>query len=215
MHPWEIHPALIHFPIAFLLGGLLIDLYARIRPRESLTRVASGLLVAGVVSGLVAAGAGLVSYYTVPAHTEAAHEQMDAHMVLAGAALGLFALVAVGRWMRRTKPAGAATLVGGMAASALLVSAAMLGGKTVYQGGAGVDPQILAPAIVQGHHHHHDDGDDDHDEHAEAADHDHTEAPAQVTPAPVVPEHHHVHPPAARRAPPKRAPLFDPEDLSR
>ena len=209
MHSWEIHPALIHFPIAFLLGGLALDLIARIRPRESLTRVASGLLVTGVAFGILAAIAGVVSYYTVPAHTEAAHEQMDAHMVLAGAALGLFALVAVGRWMRRSKPAGAATLAGGLAASALLVSAALLGGKLVYQGGAGVDPQILAPAIVQGHHHHHDDGDDDHDEHAEAAQPDHAE-PAEATPPPVEHENHHLH---TRRPPVRRAPLFDPNDL--
>jgi len=170
MRPWEIHPALIHFPIAFLLGGLLLDLVARIRPRESLTRAASGLFIAGVVSGVVAAAAGAISYYTVPAHTEAAHEQMDAHLVLASAALVLFALVAIARWRGRTQPASAIALCGGFLGSALLVSAALLGGKAVYQGGAGVDPQILSPAVVEGHHHHHgdaDDGDDDHD-HAQA-----------------------------------------------
>src|SRR5262249_3882476 len=114
MHPWELHPALIHFPIAFLLAGSLIDLVARTRPRESLTRVASGLLIAGVVSGVVAAAAGAISYFTVPAHTEAAHEQMDAHFVLASAALVLFALVAIARWRRRKQPASALALAGGL-----------------------------------------------------------------------------------------------------
>src|SRR5262249_6476624 len=116
MHPWELHPALMHFPIAFLLGGLLIDLVARIRPRD--------LLIAGVVSGVVAAAAGAISYFTVPAHTEAAHEQMDAHFALASAALVLFALVALARWRQRTQPASAVALSGGVMASALLIGAA-------------------------------------------------------------------------------------------
>src|SRR6266545_2423127 len=158
MHPWELHPALVHFPIAFLLGGLLVDLAARFRPRESLTRVASGLLITGVLSGIAAAFAGTLSYFTVPAHTEAAHEQMNMHLALASAALVLFALVAFARWRRRTQPASTLALSTGLAGAALLVGAAFLGGKVVYQGGAGVDPQILAPAVVQGHHHHHHDG---------------------------------------------------------
>src|SRR5262245_63999057 len=129
MHPWELHPALIHFPIAFLLGGLLVDLVARIRPRAALTRAATGLLLAGVLSGIAAAAAGVVSYFTVPAHTEASHEQMETHLVLGGAALALFALVAIARWRRRRQPASAAVLSGEILGSALLVTAAFLGGK--------------------------------------------------------------------------------------
>jgi uncharacterized membrane protein len=201
MHPWELHPVLIHFPIAFLLGGLLIDLVARFRPRESLTRVASGLLIAGVLSGIAAALAGVISYFTVPAHTEAAHEQMDMHLVLASAALVLFAGVAIVRWRRRTQPASAAALSTGLMGAALLIGAAFLGGRIVYEGGAGIDPQILAPAVVQGHHHHHHDGADDDEQHGEATaeeEHDH----AQHTHATV----------AARHAPREHAPLFDPDE---
>ncbi len=221
MHPWELHPALIHFPIAFLLGGLLVDLAGRIRPREGLTRAASGLLVAGVISGIAAAAAGVVSYFTVPAHTEAAHEQMDTHMTLAGAALVLFALVAIARWRRRREPASTLALSGGLLGCALLIGAAVLGGKIVYQGGAGVDPQILAPAIVQGHHHHHD-GADDGDG---ADDHTHVEEPAAAVGQPAAHEHDqhpdgHAHPhthahASGRHAPRSQAPLFDPdEDLA-
>src|SRR5262245_13571120 len=221
MRPWELHPALIHFPIAFLLAGLLTDLAGRFRRSELLTRAASGLLLAGVLSGIAAAAAGVVSYFTVPAHTEASHEQMETHLVLGGAAVAPFALVASARWRRRRQPASAAVLSGEILGSALLVTAAFLGGKVVYHGGAGVDPRILAPAIVQGHHHH-DDGT------AEAADHhDHDHSPAQMPSSeePAAHEHssgdeghQHAHthaPSAARRAPQSRAPLFDPdEDLA-
>jgi uncharacterized membrane protein len=207
MRPWELHPVLIHFPIAFLLGGLLIDLVARFRPRESLTRAASGLLAAGVLSGVVAAFAGVVSYYTVPAHTEAAHGQMDMHLVLASAALVLFAVVAIARWRRRAQPASTLALSTGLMSAALLIGAAFLGGKIVYEGGAGVDPQILAPVVVQGHHHHHDGSDADHDaqasaptqhQHGDGVGHDHLqEAHASV---------------AARHAPKGPPRLFDPDE---
>jgi uncharacterized membrane protein len=223
MHPWELHPVLIHFPIAFLLGGLLVDLFARFHRRESLTRMASGLLTAGVLSGIAAAVAGVISYFTVPAHTEAAHEQMDTHLVLAGAALVLFAVVAIARWRHRTQPASMLTLSTGLMGAALLIGAAFLGGKIVYEGGAGVDPQILAPAVVQGHHHHHHDGADD-----EGADHDHmhTDAPGEDDHAhadelhehqhgsSVADDHQqHAHPAVAgRNAPKQRAPLFDPDE---
>jgi uncharacterized membrane protein len=214
MRPWELHPVLIHFPIAFLLGGMLVDLIARIRPRELLTRVASGLLVAGVLSGIAAAFAGVVSYYTVPAHTEAAHAQMDTHLILASAALVLFALVTLARWRRRTQPASALVLSGGLVATALLIGAAFFGGKVVYQGGAGVDPQILAPAVVQGHHHHHHDGgepadthdDDDHDHaHAAAQDNDHHDHAQTAT---ALNGHAEEHAHAAH----EHAPLFDPDE---
>src|SRR5262245_48601887 len=175
MRPWELHPALIHFPIAFLLAGVVVELLARIRPRASFTRAAVVLFVAGVVTGIPAAIAGVVSYFTVPAHTEAAHAQMGAHMLLASAALLVFSLVAVARWPRRTQPASALALCASLAGGALLVTAGVLGGKTVLQGGGGVDPQILAAEVVHGHHHHHggDAADDGHDEHAAADEHTH------------------------------------------
>jgi uncharacterized membrane protein len=134
MRPWELHPALIHFPIAFLLGGVGVEVLARIRPRESLSRTASALFVAGVVTGIPAAIAGVVSYLTVPAHTEAARTEMAAHVVLASAALVVFALVAAARWPWRTQPASALALCASLAGGALLVSAAFLGGKTVLHG---------------------------------------------------------------------------------
>jgi hypothetical protein len=46
--PWELHPILIHFPIAFLLGGVLLSLYAGWRGQLRLEQVATGLLLAGL-----------------------------------------------------------------------------------------------------------------------------------------------------------------------
>jgi uncharacterized membrane protein len=206
MNPWELHPALIHFPIAFLLAGVVVEVLARIRPRESLSRAASVLIVAGVVTGIPAAIAGVVSYFTVPAHTEAAHTEMAAHVVLASAALLVFALVALARWRQRAQPASALALCASLAGGALLVSAAFLGGKTVLHGGAGVDPQILAADVVHGHRHH-GGGDAADDDHAEHDDHAPAHAPAAAAePA----QKAHASAVARRAQPPRR--LFDPDE---
>ncbi len=45
--PWELHPMLVHFPIAFLLGDVVLLLWASWRPTEVRHRTASGLLLAG------------------------------------------------------------------------------------------------------------------------------------------------------------------------
>ncbi len=149
--PWEWHPATVHFPIAFLLGAVALDLYAWRRGRADLTRTANGLLAAGTVLGLVTATTGVVAFFTVPAHTEEAHRLMYWHLGLNAASLGLFAAVCFLRW--RTAVPGAGARVTGVLAAALLGAGGVLGGRIVYRGGAGIDPRILAPEVRHGHSH--------------------------------------------------------------
>lgn len=64
-HP--LHPALIPFPFAFLIGALLFDLLGLMRGNQALATSAGHLTVAGLVAGLVAAVPGAIDYfYTVP-----------------------------------------------------------------------------------------------------------------------------------------------------
>src|SRR5205085_202387 len=95
---WEIHPALNHLPIAFLLGGVALDLYAWCRARPGLAQVATGLLIAGLLTGVLAALAGLMAFFTVPGHTENAHFLMYWHMAIQATALLMFACPVFERW---------------------------------------------------------------------------------------------------------------------
>jgi uncharacterized membrane protein len=149
--PWEWHPATVHFPIAFVLGAVALDLYAWRRERADLARTATGLMAAGVITGVVAAATGALAFFTVPAHAAEAHTLMYWHLGLNAAALGLFA--AVVSFRRRPEPPGAKVRVAGLLSAALLAAGGFLGGRIVYRGGAGVDPAILAPEVRGGHGH--------------------------------------------------------------
>jgi uncharacterized membrane protein len=152
MQPWEIHPSLVHFPIALLLSGVAADLYAR--ARHSVT--AAGLLIAGVLVGLVTGLAGFLAFFTVPSsHTETAHDRILWHLALALASVLLFAGVTWVRWRGRRDLPSPGALVGEVAAALLLGVAGYLGGHIVYHGGMGIEPNILSPEL---RHHAHEAG---------------------------------------------------------
>ena len=153
MELWEIHPSLVHFPIALLIAGLCTDLYARARRNLSVGHVATGLYVSGVVAGLVTGLAGLLAFYTVPsAHTEQAHDQVVWHLGLALASVVLFAGVAWVRWRGWRELPSVGSLVAGLVAVGLLTAAGYLGGHIVYHGAMGVEPDLLSPQLTEHHH---------------------------------------------------------------
>lgn len=154
IHPWEIHPALVHFPIAFLTGGVLLDLFAWRRSRPDLTRVATATILTGVATGWLAGLAGFLAYFTIPAHTAAAHDLLIAHLILNVAGLALFSAIGYGR----ARGAGGTTptlrTLGAFTLAGVLVSSA-LGGWAVYRGAAGIEPDVLSPELRASHAHAH------------------------------------------------------------
>src|SRR5688572_20890492 len=112
MHPWEIHPKLVMFPIAFLLGGVVLDVYGAARGQAHLRRVAVGLMTAGFWLGVVAAAAGVLAYFTVQVHTEEAHKLMFWHIGGASVSLVIFAwIVGARRPSRMVEPRPLHTVV--------------------------------------------------------------------------------------------------------
>jgi uncharacterized membrane protein len=63
-HP--IHPMLVTFPIAFLIGALATDLAFLWTADPFWPRVAFWLIAAGLVGGIAAAVAGMTDFFTIP-----------------------------------------------------------------------------------------------------------------------------------------------------
>ena len=168
---WEIHPALVHFPIALLLCGVSLDLYAWRRRRADLERIATGLLVAGILTGALTALSGLLAWWTMPpSHTEEAHVLMYWHLGLQVASLVAFAWAVLARWRRQESLPSCFSRAIGLIAAGLLVAGSYLGGFIVYHGAAGIDPKVLSPEIREGHHH----GADEHEHPSAEPQHGHS-----------------------------------------
>lgn len=111
IRPVELHPIIIHFPIALLLSAVALDFLAVFFRRWGLADAASWLLVLGVPSAAFALLSGWVSekYVTVGAAGDILHY----HKLAAVAASGLFGLLLVIRlvWLAPRIFAALATLI--------------------------------------------------------------------------------------------------------
>lgn len=162
---------LVHFPIAFLLGGTVLLLWAWWRPNEMRHRAAAGLLLAGMLLGWLAAASGGLAFFTVPAHTEEGHSLMYWHLGLGTAMLLVFTWLAIVQWRRRTERTTGIQLIAAIGGALLLTITGYLGGAIVYHHGAGVNPDILAPEVRSGHSHTNEQADEGH--HQDDSSHQH------------------------------------------
>jgi nitrite reductase/ring-hydroxylating ferredoxin subunit/uncharacterized membrane protein len=134
-HP--IHPALIPFPFAFLVGAFVADLAGWLLDERSLTLTGRYLTIAGLVSGLLAAIPGIIDYlYTVPPDSSG-HKRARTHALFNVAALVLFA-VALG-FREDTNDPVLLTIAFEFLGSAALVYSGWLGGTLVNRNLIGVD----------------------------------------------------------------------------
>jgi nitrite reductase/ring-hydroxylating ferredoxin subunit/uncharacterized membrane protein len=135
-HP--LHPMLIPFPIAFLVGAFVADLASTVFEAPGLPIVAWYLSIAGVVMGLVAAVPGVVDYlYTVPPNSSG-RKRATRHMLVNLLALALFALVWFIRGAPEIPPDPATLLIEGVAVL-LLAMGGWMGGTLVYRNQIGID----------------------------------------------------------------------------
>jgi len=149
----NVHPLIVHFPIAFLPAFFLLELAGVTLRKESLRQTASWMLYFGAAGALGAVAAGLLAEDTVP-HGEAVHEIMEWHGRL-GIIVAVLSLT-LAAWRFASKAlfspmAQALHLYLSAIVLICLLFGADLGGLMVYQHGVGVkslqDPDD---------HHHHD-----------------------------------------------------------
>lgn len=140
-----VHPALVHFAIAFLVTGGLLEAWGILGRRAGAERHGGALLVAGVLVLLPTVASGFLAVNTVtlpPAAERTALWHERAGIVILAVFMGLMLWKG---WNRGRIPEGwrrayAFTL---LAAVALVVYGAFLGGRLVYGFGVGTPTTVL------------------------------------------------------------------------
>ena len=138
----DVHPAVVHFPIALLPLAIGADLLGRLTRRRSLGETGRHLMPVAALTAAVSALTGLMAQTGVdvedrPRRTLARHRNMNVALA------GLTTAMAAWRWRRRVPTP--AYLALGLAGIGMLSYSSYLGATMVYRYGMGVDP---APGIA-------------------------------------------------------------------
>lgn len=135
-HP--IHPMLIPFPIAFLVGALLGDAIGVLANIDFLWMMAAWLALAGVAMALVAAVPGFVDYlFTVPPNSSG-KKRATLHMLVNLGAVALFVVAWLLRGAVDVEPP-LSTILLELVAVGLLTAGGWMGGTLAYRNQIGVD----------------------------------------------------------------------------
>lgn len=148
----ELHPALVHFPIALLPVAVGADLLGRATGSHTLLEAGRVGIALAAGSAAISAVAGLAAQQAV--HAEgAAHDALVTHRTLNLGLVGVSTGMAVWRQGRRRPTPGYLAL--GLAAMGVMSYSAYLGGHMVYELGVGVKEagglrEERAPKLVPG-----------------------------------------------------------------
>jgi uncharacterized membrane protein len=153
----NIHPLLVHFPIAFLSTFFVLDVAGTLAKKQHWRNVAGCLLYLGAVAAIFTVTAGFIAAGSVP-HGADVHAIMERHEHLGISVLTLAALLSVWRM-------GSGGVIRGGANSFFLILAGLLcvlmalgadlGGLMVYKYGVAVKAVQVPAADVHEHEHNH------------------------------------------------------------
>jgi uncharacterized membrane protein len=133
----EMHPAMVHFPIALLPLSLGADALGRITGDYALLEMGRRTMPLAAASAVTAAAFGLIAQEAVHAEGQA-HDLLVTHRTLNAGLVGITAAMAVNR-VRRHRP-GLGYLAIGLAALGAMGYSAYVGGRMSYEHGLGVKP---------------------------------------------------------------------------
>ncbi len=103
-HLQNIHPLIVHFPIAFLIGAALFYALAWVLRSETLAQTGFLVLILGVVAAGAAAGTGLYAEEGVMVSFSVRDKLLETHEELMLTTLGLSVVVAVWAFVARPFP---------------------------------------------------------------------------------------------------------------
>lgn len=131
-----LHPMLIPFPIAFLIGGLLFDLGGSLFDQPGWWETGYRLIVAGLAAAVIAAVPGIIDYLgTVPPHSSA-KQRATRHLQANSAAVVLFTVAIIVRGPLPVPP--------GFLVIALEIAGAVLLGMGGWMGGTLVSRNLIS-----------------------------------------------------------------------
>ena len=138
-HP--LHPAIVHFPLGLLLSATIADV-AWLAGLTSDTHIGAIMMAAGLVSGLVAMGAGMVDFAKLD-------QAIVPHAMRHMAAVGLAWLgYAIALYLRKDSllaaaPLSSSSIALSVCSAFVLALGGWLGGRLVYSFGAGVSKDAI------------------------------------------------------------------------
>ncbi|MCK5727782.1 MAG: DUF2231 domain-containing protein [Methylococcales bacterium] len=155
----NIHPLVVHFPIAFLISFFVIDLIGTLFRQPHWRTVASGLLYLGTIGVICAVIAGFLAADAV-AHDETIHAIIEKHEMLGIASLSLALILSIWRLLAKGMVRGVVNVLHvflSATLSVLIMLGADLGGLMVYKHGVSVDAVKInqTPAFQEHSHHDH------------------------------------------------------------
>lgn len=153
MRTHEIHPMLVHFPLALMPTAIAADAVGAMTDNQALMDTGRILMPLAVASMAVTGVAGFAAQEEVRAEGEArdmllTHRNLNVGLLLMSAGLAVLR-------SGQDRP-GPGYLLAGLAGAALMTYSGYLGGKMVYRHGVGVgavegyDPE-RSPRIERGH----------------------------------------------------------------
>jgi len=137
----NVHPLLVHFPIAFLWAFFALDFVGTLAKKKQWRAVASWLLYLGAVAAVFTVTAGFIAANTV-AHGDNVHDIMERHEHIGISVLSLAALLSLWRIKSGNLLQGGANSLFLMLAALLCVLLSLgadLGGLMVYKYGVAVE----------------------------------------------------------------------------
>jgi uncharacterized membrane protein len=150
----NIHPMLVHFPIAFLSLFVLIDFIGTFTKKAALRQFAGSLLYLGTFFAIFTVIAGFMAAETVP-HGHNVHDIMEHHEHLGISILGLSLALSAWRLRRPVEGFGIYNVLS-LILAGVLIFGADLGGLMVYKYGVAVEAVTVSNEDSHHHHEHED-----------------------------------------------------------
>ena len=137
-----LHPAIVHLPIAWLIGSALFEIVARLTDLDWWRRAATVLLVLGVLGGGLAVLSGKAAEEPAEERQGVPEQAIEAHETMAWVTVGLGVAALLVRGAARVMPMpgflGALALLLQLATAAAVGITGYRGGRLVFDHAAGV-----------------------------------------------------------------------------